>query len=128
MLKTKHMNGKNEVWSPLKLYIMIPDEIASALPTGKIMAHAAHNAAIITYEHKGEQRVDEWFHTSMTKIVVRVPWSVEELKAVVRDMQLREYPAAMITDNLIVGEVCAAIGPFTEEESKYFHLDELKLY
>lgn len=122
------MNGKKEVWSPLKLYIMVPDEVASSLPTGKIMAHAAHNAAIITYEHKGEQRVDEWFHTAMTKIVVRVPWTVDELKAFVNDMRMREFPAAMITDNLVNSEICAAIGPFTEEESKYFNLDKLKLF
>ena len=128
MVKTEHMNGKNEVWSSLKLYIMVPDEVASSLPTGKIMAHAAHNAAIITYEHKGEQRVDEWFHTAMTKIVVRVPWTVSELKEFVNNMRLRNFPAAMITDNLIGSEVCAAIGPFTEEEATYLTLNELKLF
>jgi len=122
------MNGKNEVWSPLKLYIMIPDEVTTSLPTGKIIAHAAHNAAIITYEHKGEQRVDEWYHTAMTKIVVRVPWTIAELKEFVNNMRLREFPAAMIEDNIIGTEVCAAIGPFTEEEAKYLNLSKLKLY
>jgi len=122
------MNGKNEVWSPLKLYIMIPDEVATSLPTGKIMAHAAHNAAIITFEHKGEQRVNEWYYTAMTKIVVRVPWTIPELKEFVNSMHMREYPAAMITDNIVNTEVCAAVGPFTDEEAEYFKLNELKLF
>ena len=122
------MNGKNEVWSPLKLYIMVPDEVASSLPTGKIMAHAAHNAGVVIYEHKGEQRLDEWYHTAMTKIVVRVPWTVNELKELVQNMRAREYPAAMITDNLVGSELCAAIGPLTDEESEYFGFSGLKLF
>jgi peptidyl-tRNA hydrolase len=121
------MNGHDEVFTPLKLYIMVPDEMSCKLPTGKIMAHAAHNAAIITYEHKGMQRVDEWYHSAMTKIVVRVPWTVSELKEIVNDMRLRGYPAAMIEDNQVGTEICAAIGPFSDEEAEYFHFNELKL-
>lgn len=118
----------NEVYSPLKLYIMVPDEVASSLPVGKIIAHAAHNAGIIIYDHKGEQRVDEWFNKSMTKIVVRVPWSIKGLKSVVQSMRVLRYPTAMITDNIIGSEVCAAIGPFSEEESEFFKFNELKLF
>ena len=124
----REMNGQNEVWSPLKLYIMIPDESIRKLPLGKIIAHAAHNAAIITHEHKGEQRVDEWFYRSMTKVVVRVPWTVSELKELVDSMRNREYPAAMIEDNQLGSEVCAAIGPFTEKEAIFFNFNLLKLF
>ena len=124
----REMNGHNKVWSPLKLYIMIPDESVRKLPLGKIIAHAAHNAAIITHEHKGNQRVDEWFYTSMTKVVVRVPWTVSELKELVDSMRMREYPAAMIEDNQLGSEVCAAVGPFTNEEAEYFKFNELKLF
>jgi len=125
---SEYSDGLNEVYSPLKLYIMIPDEIACQYPVGKIIAHAAHNAAIITYEHKGMQRVDEWYLTAMTKIVVRVPWTISELKELVNSMHLRHYPAAMIEDNTVGTELCAAIGPFSDEEAEYFKFNELKLF
>lgn len=122
------MDGKNEVWAPLKMYIMVPDEIAATQPVGKIMAHAAHNASIITWEHKGSQRVDEWYFTSMTKIVVRVPWNLEELRDLVQNMRERNYPAAMIDDNQIGTALCAALGPFNDEEAEYFKFTGLRLY
>ena len=111
----------------MKMYILIPDEVATSVATGKIMAHVAHNASIIVYEHKGEHRIEEWYR-DMTKIVVRTPWTISELREFVDNMRIREFPAAMIEDNMMGTELCAAVGPFTDEEADYFKLNELKLF
>lgn len=111
----------------MKMYILIPDEVATGVAIGKIMAHVAHNASIIVYEHKGEERIENWY-LEMTKIVVRTPWTVSELKEFVDNMRMREFPAAMISDNIMGTELCAAVGPFSAEEAEYFNLDKLKLY
>jgi len=111
----------------MKMYILIPDEVASAVPIGKIVAHAAHNASIITYEHKGEPALEEWY-LEMTKIVVRTPWTISELREFVDSMRLRGFYAACISDNLMGTELCAAVGPMSDEQAEFFHLNELKLY
>lgn len=111
----------------MKMYILIPDEVATGVAIGKIMAHVAHNASIIVYEHKGEDRIEDWY-LEMTKIVVRTPWTVSELREFVDNMRLRGFPAAMISDNIMGTELCAAVGPFSDEEAEYFNLNKLKLY
>ena len=111
----------------MKMYILIPDEVATSVATGKIMAHVAHNASIIVYEHKGEQRIEEWY-LEMTKIVVRTPWTIDELKEFVDNMRINKIPKAMISDNIMGTELCAAVGPITAEEADRFKLSELKLF
>ena len=111
----------------MKMYILIPDEVATGVAIGKIMAHVAHNASIIVYEHKGEQRIEDWY-LDMTKIVVRTPWTISELKEFVDNMRIKKIPAAMISDNIMGTELCAAVGPLTDEESDRFKLSELKLF
>lgn len=111
----------------MKMYILIPDEIATSVAIGKIMAHVAHNASIIVYEHKGEQRIEDWY-LEMTKIVVRTPLTIDELREFVDNMRNRSIPAAMISDNIMGTELCAAVGPMTAEEAEYLHLDRLKLF
>ena len=112
----------------MKMYILIPDEVATGVATGKIMAHVAHNASIIVYEHKGEQRIEEWY-LDMTKIVVRTPWTIEELKEFVDNMRIRkQIPTAMISDNIMGTELCAAVGPMTAYEADQLKLSELKLF
>jgi peptidyl-tRNA hydrolase len=112
------------------MYILIPDEVATGVATGKIMAHVAHNASIIVYEHKGEKRIEDWY-LEMTKIVVRTPWTLDELREFVDNMRIRrlnKIPTAMITDNIMGTELCAAVGPMTEYEAENLKLNELKLY
>lgn len=111
----------------MKMYILIPDEVATNVAIGKIMAHVAHNASIIVYEHKGEQRIEDWY-LDMTKIVVRTPWTVAELREYVDNMRIKKIPVAMISDNIMGTELCLAVGPVTDQEAEYLKLNELKLY
>ena len=111
----------------MKMYILIPDEVATGVAIGKIMAHVAHNASIIVYEHKGEDRIEDWY-LEMTKIVVRTPWNISELREFIDNMRIRQFPAAMISDNIMGTELCAAVGPMTDDEADYFKLSELNLF
>lgn len=111
----------------MKMYILIPDEVAISVAIGKIMAHVAHNASIIVYEHKGEERIEEWYG-DMTKIVVRTPWTISELKEFVDNMRRGKIPAAMISDNIMGTELCAAVGPVTAYEADNLKLSGLKLF
>lgn len=108
------------------MYIIVPEESIRKYSMGKIMAHAAHNAGIIIWRHKGEEILDNWFINKMTKVVLKTSQTIKEL---LDDMTklYGQYFVSMITDIHDEEPICAAIGPINQGEANFLGFDKLKL-
>jgi peptidyl-tRNA hydrolase, PTH2 family len=101
----------------LKQVILVRQDLN--LPKGKLAAQVAH-ASISAYDNANFIKKNNWKHTGMKKIVLKVQ-NLEELKDYYKKAKQAKLPCSIISDagHTVVeaGTVtCVGIGPETEEK------------